>query len=318
MPFRSPVWRSVSATPSPDAAAVGASAEALLRRVEVRVGRRLDGLLQGERQGRRPGPGGEVALTRSYQPGDDVRWIDWPLSARSPEPMVRVPELEPVLTTWALVDMSPSMAFGTHGGTKIAQAREVLAALGVVLRRRGDRLGVAATTGGGLDMIRPPRGDRRGLVGAVASLDMVRPVKGSGRTDLARAVTLLGRVARHRGMVVIISDMPPSEGLERAIGGLGRRHEVVVVEIRDRREREIPAVGVIPLRDRETGRTMLVDTSDPRFQERYRAAVAAAERSRQGMVARTGARHVLLEPGRDWLLDLARALGTRRRVRLAA
>jgi uncharacterized protein (DUF58 family) len=266
----------VAGAPSP-------SASALLRRVEVKVGRRLDGLLQGERRGRRPGPGGEASITRAYAPGDDVRWIDWPLTARTGEPMVRVPELEPVLTTWALVDMSPSMAFGTHGGTKMAQAREVVAALGVVLRRRGDRLGVAVTTRGDLDLIHPPRGDRRGLIDAV-----------------------------------VISDMPWAEGLERAIGGLGRRHDVVVVEIRDRREREIPPVGVIPLRDVETGRTLLVDTSDPAFQQRFAASVADAEARRRGMIARTGARYVVMEPGRDWLLDLARALATARPARRAA
>jgi uncharacterized protein (DUF58 family) len=283
----------------------------------VRVGRRLDGLLQGERRGRRPGPGGEASLTRAYEPGDDVRWIDWPLTARTGEPMVRVPELEPVLTTWALVDMSPSMAFGTHGGTKVAQAREVVAALGVVLRRRGDRLGLAVTTTGDLDLIQPPRGDRRGLIHAVAAVDSVVPAAG-GRTDLANAITLVGRVARHRGMVVVISDMPYSAGLERAIGGLGRRHDVVVVEIRDRRERRIPPVGIIPLRDVETGRTLLVDTSDPRFQERFTAAVDQADRRRRGMIARTGARYVRMEPGRDWVLDLTRALGTARPPRRAA
>lgn len=302
----------MAAAPSPDVAPVGRSAEALLRRVEVRAGRRLDGVLQGERRGRRPGPGGEPSLTRAYEPGDDVRWIDWPLAARSGEPMVRVPELEPVLTTWALVDMSPSMAFGTHGGTKYEQAREVLAAIGVVLRRRGDRLGLAVTTTGCLDLIRPPRGDRRGLVNAIAAIDAMRPGGEGSRTDLARAVSLVGRVARHRGMVVIITDVPASPGLEHAIGGLGRRHDVVVVEIRDRREREIPQVGVIPLRDVETGRTLLVDTSDPRFQERFRAAVDAAGRRRRAMIARTGARYVVTEPGRDWLLDLARALSVAR------
>jgi len=307
----------VAGAPSPDSAAIGRSAAALLRRVEVKVGRRLDGLLQGERRGRRPGPGGEPAVTRAYAPGDDVRWIDWPLTARSGEPMVRVPEIEPVLTTWALVDMSPSMAFGTHGGTKLAQAREVLAALGVVLRRRGDRLGLAVTTHGDLDLVRPPRGDRRGLINAVAVLDSVVPAA-DGRTDLANAVTLVGRVARHRGMVVIISDMPFSPALERAIGGLSRRHDVIVVEIRDRREREIPPVGVIPLRDVETGRTLLVDTSDPRFQERFSAAVEDADRRRRAMITRTGARYVVMEPGRDWLLDLARALGTAQAPRRAA
>ena len=303
---------------SPDMTRSDASAEALLRRVEVRVGRRLDGLLQGERQGRRPGPGGDASLTRAYEPGDDVRWIDWPLTARSVDAMVRVPELDPVLTAWALVDMSPSMMFGTHGGTKIAQAREVLAAMGVVLRRRGDRLGIAATTTGALDLIRPPRGDRRGLVNAVAAVDARQPDLSAGRTDLAHAITLLGRVARHRGMVAIISDMPWSPGLERAIGGLGRRHDVVVVEVRDRREREMPEVGTIPLRDVETGRTLLVDTSDPAFQARFRAAVADAETRRKGMIARTGARYVAIEPGRDWLLDMARALSQGSRRRLAS
>ncbi len=294
------------------------SPDALLRRVEVRVGRRLDGLLQGERQGRAPGPGGESSLTRAYQPGDDVRWIDWALTARLSEPMVRVPELEPVLTMWALMDMSPSMMFGTHGGTKIAQAREVLAALGVVLRRRGDRLGIAATTTGGLDLVRPPRGDRRGLIAAIAAVDDMRPPPSTGRTDMAHAVALLGRVARNRGMIAILSDMPWSRELERAIGGLARRHDVIICEIRDRREREMPEVGTIPLRDLETGRTLLVDTSDPAFQERFRAAVADAEARRRSMIVRTGARYVRIEPGTDWLFALARSLSSVRPRRLAS
>ncbi|MCU0306739.1 MAG: DUF58 domain-containing protein [Thermoleophilia bacterium] len=296
----------------------GRRAEALLRRVDLRIGRRLDGLLQGERRGRRPGPGGEQSLTRAYEPGDDVRWIDWPLSARTGEPMVRVPELEPVLTAWVLVDMSPSMAYGTAVRTKLDLAREVVAALGLVLRRRGDRLGVAATTTGALDLVRSPRGDRRGLVAAIAALDAVQVPETPGRTDLAKAIGTLGRVARHRGMVVVISDFPPSAGLERALGGLGRRHEVVAVEVRDRRESEIPRLGPVPLRDVETGRTVVVDTSDPRFQERFRSAVGAADEARAGMMARTGARLVTVRPDQDWLLPLAHALGGVRRVRVAA
>ena len=162
-----------------------ASAEAVLRRVELRVARRLDGLLQGERRGRRPGPGGEPTLTRAYEEGDDVRWVDWPLSARVGTPMVRVPEIEPVLTAWALVDRSPSMAFGTVEQTKDALAREVLAGLGVVMRRRGDRLGMVATRSGDLDLVRQPRADRRGLIAAIAAVDAVPPApEGSGRTDL--------------------------------------------------------------------------------------------------------------------------------------
>jgi uncharacterized protein (DUF58 family) len=284
--------------------------EALLRRVELRVARRLDGLLQGERQGRRPGPGGDPALTRGYEDGDDVRWVDWPLSARLGEPMVRVPEIEPVLTAWALVDLSASMAFGTAGQTKLDLAREALAGLGVVLRRRGDRLGVVASRNGEIDQVRPPRADRRGLVAALAALSMVAPEgEAGGRTDLVRAVAATGRIARHRGAVVVISDFPLQPGLEQALGAVGRRHEVVAIEVRDPRERHLPDVGPVELRDMETGRRRLVDTADPRFQRRFSAAVEATDRARDALLARAGARHVIMETGSDWVLPLARALG---------
>ena len=293
------------------------SPEALLRRVEFRVGRRLDGLLQGERQGRRPGPGGEPSLTRAYEDGDDVRWIDWPLSARIGETMVRVPEIEPVLTAWALVDCSPSMAFGTNVQTKLQLVQEVLAGVGVVMRRRGDRLGILTTHAGDIDQVRPPRADRRGLIAALAAVERTAPVEGSGRTDLVRAISSIGRIATHRGAVVLISDFPLQPGLERAIGALGRRHELIAVEVRDRRERDMPDVGPVHLRDLETGRRHLVDTSDPRFRSRFAATVEATDRARVALLARAGARHVIVETGTDWVLPLARSLGrpaARRRI----
>ncbi|MGD9572747.1 MAG: DUF58 domain-containing protein [Thermoleophilia bacterium] len=299
------------------APSASSAADPLLRRVELRVARRLDGLLQGERQGRRPGPGGEPALTRAYEDGDDVRWVDWPLSARMGEPMVRVPEIEPVLTAWALVDRSPSMSFGTEGETKEELAREVLAGVGVVLRRRGDRLGVLATAAGEIDVVRPPRADRRGLIAALAAVDRVRPAggEGGGRTDLVRAISALGRIARHRGAVVIISDFPLQPGLEQALGAVGRRHEVIAIEIRDGRERDLPDVGPVQLRDMETGRRRLVDTSDPRFRTRFAAEVEATDRAREALLARAGARHVIAQTGRDWVLPLARTLGRPNRRR---
>ena len=287
------------------------SPEAVLRRVELRIARRLDGLLQGERRGRRPGPGGEPSLTRSYEDGDDVRWVDWPLSARLGEPMVRVPEIEPVLTAWALVDCSPSMAYGSEVRTKLELAREVLGGVGVVMRKRGDRLGVVATRGGELDLVRPPRADRRGLVAALAAVDRLpalEPGAAGGRTDLTRAISSLGRIARHRGAVVIISDFPLQPGLERAIGGLGRSHEIIAIEVRDRRERDLPRVGPVELRDLETGRRRLVDTADPRFRDRFAAAVESTDRTRAALLARAGARHAIVSTGEDWLLPLARTL----------
>ena len=287
---------------------VAPSPETALRRVELRVARRLDGLLQGERRGRRPGPGSDHSLTRSYESGDDVRWLDWPLSARVGEPMVRVPELEPVLTAWALIDTSPSMAFGTVRTTKRDLAREVLGGLGVVLRRRGDRLGVAVSGGTGLDVVGAPRGDRRGLITALAAYDRYTPSHDGMRTDLAAAITSLGRVLKHRGLVAILSDFPMSDGLEQALGVLGRRQELLLIELRDPRERELPQVGPLSLRDVETGRTVLVDTADPRFQERFRAVTAEADRHREGMFRRVGGRHLVVSTDADWVLPVARAL----------
>ena len=130
-------------------------------------------------------------------------------------------------------------------------------------------------------------------------------------------MTSAGRIARHRGAVVLISDFAPQPGLERAIGALGRRHEIIAIEVRDRRERDIPRVGPVHLRDLETGRRHLVDTADPRFQSRFAAAVEASDRARDAMLARAGARHVIAETGGDWVLPLARSLGSaavRRRV----
>jgi uncharacterized protein (DUF58 family) len=200
------------------------------------------------------------------------------------------------------------MGFGTEVRTKLDLAREVVAAIGTVMRRRGDRLGVAATVSGGLDLLRPPRGDRRGLISALAALDHVRQPANPGRTDLGRALTTLGRVAVHRGMVIVVSDLPAGEGLERALGGLSRRHEVVGIELRDRRERDLPRMGALPLRDLETGRRVVVDTADPRFRQRFARMVREADARRDGMLARAGVRHVAIETGQDWLLPLARAL----------
>lgn len=288
------------------------SADAILRRVELRIGRRLDGLLQGERRGRRPGPGGEPALTRRYEPGDDVRWIDWPLTARTGQAMVRVPELEPVLTAWALVDRSPSMDFGSAIQTKSTLALDALAGIGTVLRRRGDRLGVAGSVTGSLDLVRPPVGDRRGLTASLEAVSRLTPPATPGRTDLAGAVRALGRVARHRGAVFVISDFPASDALESALGGLSRRHAVYAVEVRDPRESALPDVGLMRMRDMETGATRLVDTADPRFQQRLREVAEQRAADTQAMLRRVRAVHTVLDTDGDWVLSLARTLSLAR------
>lgn len=296
---------------------VAQSPDAILRRVELRISRRFDGLLQGERRGRRPGPGADHSVTRPYEPGDDVRWLDWPLTARTGEPMVRVPELEPVLTAWALIDASASMAFGTVRTTKLDLAREVLAGLGVVLRKRGDRLGLAVSQTGRLDIVLPPRGDRRGLVGSLASLEHLAPVQDGTKMDLPAAVRSMGRVVKHRSLVVILSDFPMQPGLEQALGALSRRHELLLVELRDPRERHLPVMGPITLRDVESGRRVLVDTADPRFRERFAQLSQERDRERLGMFRRVNARHMVASTDSDWVLPLAKAVAGHRPARRA-
>lgn len=293
------------------------SPEALLRRVELRISRRFDGLLQGERRGRRPGPGADHTVTRPYEPGDDVRWLDWPLTARTGEPMVRVPELEPVLTTWALVDASASMAFGTVRTTKLDLAREVLSGLGVILRRRGDRLGVAVSQTGALDFVLPPRGDRRGLLNSLTTIDNLAPLQTGARMDLTSAIRQMGRVVRHRSLVVVLSDFPVQPGLEQALGALGRRHELLLVELRDPRERELPVMGPVTLRDVESGRRVMVDTADPRFRERFARLSAERDAERLSIVRRVNARHMVASTDGDWVLPLARAVAGHRPARRA-
>jgi uncharacterized protein (DUF58 family) len=296
---------------------VAQSPEGILRRVELRISRRFDGLLQGERRGRRAGPGADHTVTRPYEPGDDVRWLDWPLTARTGEPMVRVPELEPVLTAWALVDASASMAFGTVRTTKLELAREVLAGLGVVLRKRGDRLGLAVTQTGALDVVKPPRGDRRGLLNSLHTLENLVPLQDGTRMDLAAAVRKFGRVVTHRSLVVILSDFPMQPGLEQALGALSRRHELMLIELRDPRERELPVMGPITLRDVESGRRVLVDTADPKFRERFATLSAQRDAERLAMFRRVNARHVIASTDRDWVLPLAKAIGGNRPARRA-
>lgn len=222
--------------------------------------------------------------------------------------MVRVPELEPVLTAWALVDVSPSMAFGTVRTTKRDLASEVLAGLGVVLRRRGDRLGVAVSGTGKLDAILPPRGDRRGLVSSLALMNKVPTVESGQRMDLVAAIIGMGRVLRHRGLVAIVSDFPMQEGLEQALGALSRRHEVLIIELRDPRERDLPVMGPVTLRDVESGRRVMVDTADPRFRERFRELSEERDRERRAMFRRIGARHVVASTDTDWVLPMTIAL----------
>jgi uncharacterized protein (DUF58 family) len=291
----------------------GAMPESLLRALDVSIARRMEGLLAGDFRSNLLGTGSELAMIRPYAPGDDVRRIDWNVTARTNEPHVRVDLAERVLVTWLVLDTSPSMQFGTADRRKADVAEGVAIALGHLATRRGNRLGIA-TFGGADDLSLPPRQGRAGLVGLLAALRQ-DPQDGSSTSpaSLAEAIARAGALARQRSLVAIVSDFRGPQNWRRPLLELAGRHDVIAVEIRDPREQELSNVGLLWLVDPETGRQLRVDTRSRRLRERF-AAAATAERSQVRQVfASVGARHVVLSTEGDWLRNLVVFLRRRRR-----
>jgi uncharacterized protein (DUF58 family) len=278
-------------------------AEGLLRALEVSIGRRVQGLLAGDFRSNVLGTGSELAMMRPYVAGDDVRRIDWNVTARTGEPHVRVDLAERVLVTWLVLDASVSMQFGTADRRKADVAEGVGVAIGHLATRRGNRLGVVAFGGREPHAI-PPRQGRVGLVGLLAALRSEPPADGPGSTTLAAALARTGALARQRSLVVVVSDFRGPRDWRGPLLQLSGQHDVIAVEIRDPREQELTDVGLLYLVDPESGRQLRVDTRSRRLRERF-AVAAAAER---GQLARTlstaGVRHIVLSTSGDWLRAL--------------
>ncbi len=257
--------------------------EAALRRLELQIVRRLEGFLHGEHLGLLPGPGTDLAEARLYIPGeDDVRRMDWAVTARTTIPHVRDVIADRELETWAMIDLSPSMSFGTAVMEKRDLAVAAVATMGLLTFRVGDRFGGYVLRDGVLKRW-PARSGRLALFGLLRSLlrepaaDTTSPTQ-----SLAEAITAVGRAQRKRGLRVVVSDFidlrdastdpetPPS--WEKAMRQLATRNQVIAVEIIDPRELDIPNVGTILLRDPETGEVRELNTADKKVRARYSAA----------------------------------------------
>jgi uncharacterized protein (DUF58 family) len=303
--------------------------DALLRALELTIGRRVEGLLAGDHRSALLGRGSELAQVRPYEPGDDVRLIDWAVTARTQVPHVRVHLAERVLVTWIVLDASASMAFGTAERRKDDVAVGATMALGHAASVRGNRVGLVVF-GEDEDRLLPPRQGRVGLVGVLLSLqdaveattaadgraarrgrDTTKPA-GSGPT-LAGALQTVSAAARQRALVAVISDFRGPRDWRLPLLDLAGRHEVLAVEIRDRREQELPAVGELALVDPETGQRLRIDTNDARLRARFAAHAAEDRREVATELARSGAAHVVLSTEGDWLRELATFLRRRRR-----
>jgi len=278
--------------------------EELLRTLDLRLRRRIDGLLTGEHRATTLGLGSELAQIRPYVPGDDVRLIDWNVTARTGEPHVRVQVAERALTTWLVLDTSLSMSFGTADRRKADVAEGVAHAVAFAATRNGNRLGVI-TFGDSQPKTLPPRQGRPALLGLLHTVRNEPDEQRMGATSFADALGRVSRLARRRALVVVVSDFRGPLDWRRELVGLAGRSHVLAVEIRDRREQELADVGDLWLVDPETGRLLRVDTSSRKIRERF-AAEAASEREELAALLRsTGADHLVLSTSGDWLRELA-------------
>lgn len=290
--------RPTTARPGP-----GLMSEGLLRALDVTIGKRMEGLLAGDFRSTLLGIGSELAMVRPYVPGDDVRRIDWNVTARTNEPHVRVDLAERVLVTWLVLDASPSMQFGTADRRKADVAEGVSVAIGHLATRRGNRLGIV-TFGDATALSLPPRQGRVALLGLLKALREENGGPHAGAASLGAALNRAGSLARQKSLAVVVSDFRGARDWRRPLLELAGRHDVVAVEIRDPREQELPNVGYLWLVDPETGRQLRVDTRSRKLRERFVVAAAAERAQVEREFASAGVRHVVLSTSGDWLRTL--------------
>jgi uncharacterized protein (DUF58 family) len=283
----------------------GPIADRLVHQLELSMQRRVGGQMSGDHRGRGRGNGLELDRIRPYEPGDDVRKIDWNATARSLTPHVREDVPERQLTAWLLLDHSPSMHFGTAERRKADVAEGAALVVGRFAARRGNRLGIV-TFGGGSDTVLPPAGGRRGMLGLIRALETEPPEEGHGPTSPAKALALVGATRSTAGVVVIASDFRGPRDWIPALTNVAGRHAVIALEITDPREETLVDVGELTLIDPETGRTLRIDTGDRRLRSAFGDAASADRASLASTFTRLGVRHLRLSTDGPWLPALAR------------
>lgn len=266
-------------------------AEALLRRLEWTVLRRLDGLVQGEHRTFMRGGGLDLADLREYQPHDDVRRIDWNVTARLQQPHVRLFLEDRDLVAWFVLDCSPSLRFGGAGRDKRQVMLEFVAVLAKVLAQHGNRVG-ALIYGNGPQRLVPPGGGRQQVLRLLHTMDTpadnALDESGTTETRLAEWLSAAGQFMKRRAAVFVLSDFISAPGWEHPLGRLALKHDVLAVRLFDPLEQDLPDLGLLPLRDAESGERLWVDTHDAGFRQRFaRLAAEREENIRQGL-ARAG------------------------------
>jgi uncharacterized protein (DUF58 family) len=293
--------------PSPARQGPGPIPAPALRRLGLTLRRRIAGRLPGDQPTRgTAGDGTELAQLAQYAPGDDVRRLDPSASARTGEPHVRRMVPERAVTTWLVVDVSPSMAFGTTTRLKSDVAQGAADVIARLATRHGGSVSLTVAAGADDAPVLPPKSGKHALAGLRRALEAGVAQDGV-RGNLAQALERAARLAKATGVVAVLSDFR-GEGWETPLRALGARHSVLAIELRDPMEDALPDAGTVAFVDPETGDLVDLDTSDRRLRE----LVARAEEERRARVAKTlrraGARHVVLRTDDDWLRELGRVL----------
>ena len=274
--------------------------------------RRLDGLLQGDYRTLMRGSGLDLADLREYQLHDDVRHIDWNVTARMQVPHVRVFTEDREMAAWFLLDLSPSVDFGSTDQRKRNVSSEFVAVLARMLTRHGNRVG-ALLYGSGVDTVMPARGGRMHVLQLLHAMQ-TRPVAAErGSTKLHDLLNTGAATVRRRSTVFVVSDFISEPGWEKALGLLAQRHEVVAVRLLDPMELELPDLGLIPIRDAETGEQMLVDTHDAAFRKRFARIAAQREADLRQAFSRAGVDTLELSTSDDLVHAVMRFAELRKR-----
>ena len=310
-----------SSPPEPVAApALPPRADQVLKRLEWTVIRRLDGLLQGDYRTLMRGTGMDLADLREYQHNDDVRHIDWNVTARLQSPHVRVFTEDREMAAWFLLDLSPSVDFGSGEQKKREVSAGFVGVLARLLTRHGNRVG-AMLYGAGVDQVMPARSGRLHVL-QLLHLMLQRPLAGDQAGGVTRLHDLLhsaGNLIRRRSTVFVVSDFISEPGWEKALAQLAQRHEVLAVRLLDPMELELPDLGLIPIRDAETGEQLMVDTSDPGFRRRFARIAAQREAELRASLVQAGVDTLELSTDDELVNAIMRFADLRkRRSRLAS
>jgi uncharacterized protein (DUF58 family) len=288
--------------------------EAILRRLDIKVIKRLEGLLQGDHKSAFRGQGLDLADLREYQYHDDVRHMDWNVTARLQIPHVREFLEEREITVWFLLDMSPSIDFVSVSVSKRIVLAEFTALICRLLTGKGNRAG-ALLFSGKVERAIPARGGRRQLLEIMEALTHHRSQ--SGPTDLKHALEDAGHLIRRRALIFVVSDFISAPGWEKPLGRLASRHDVVAVRLSDPLEKRLPDMGLLTFQDSETGEQMFVDTNDRGFRRRFAELADTREESLMAAFQNAGVDAIDLSTGDD-VTDAVLRFADQRKYRFAA